>query len=130
MQTASTTPAQKSKNAAATDCGNSRNGFRFTDRVVAAAQRLWPRKTAAELAVRSKSGVRACEYWLARKTEISGEALTELLRSDAGLEVLEAIIGDARPVWWRQFAKTIELSRLRKAQDDTRRRLEALELNL
>lgn len=83
-----------------------------------------------ELSVRSGAGIRACEYWIASKTEISADALAHLLRSDAGLDVLEAIIGDARPVWWRQFAKTVELSRLRKAQDDARRRLEALELDL
>jgi hypothetical protein len=95
-----------------------------------AAQALWPRKTAAELSMRTGTGVRACEYWLSRKTQMSADALAALLRSDAGLEVLEAIIGDARPAWWKDFAKTIELSRLRKAQDDARRRLERLELDL
>lgn len=95
-----------------------------------AAQRVWPRKTAAELSVRTGTGVRACEYWLARQTDMSADALAGLLRSDVGLEVLEAIIGDARPVWWRQFARTIELSRVRKSQDEARRRLERLELDL
>jgi hypothetical protein len=74
--------------------------------------------------------VRACEYWLSRKTEMSAEALAGLLRSEAGLEILEAIIGEARPAWWKQFARTIEMSRLRKAQDEARRRLERLELDL
>lgn len=80
--------------------------------------------------MRTGTQVRACEYWLARKTEMSADALAALLRSDAGLEVLEAIIGDSRPAWWKHFARTIELSRVRKAQDDARRRLERLELDL
>jgi hypothetical protein len=95
-----------------------------------AAQALWPRKTAAELSMRTGTQVRACEYWLSRKTEMSAEALAGLLRSEAGLEILEAIIGEARPAWWKQFARTIEMSRLRKAQDEARRRLERLELDL
>ncbi|QPF86998.1 hypothetical protein IC762_12160 [Bradyrhizobium genosp. L] len=67
---------------------------------------------------------------MARKTEMSGEALAALLRSDAGLEVLEAIIGQAKPRWWKQFARTIEISRVRKAQDEARLRLERLEREL
>jgi len=61
---------------------------------------------------------------------MSADALAGLLRSEAGLEILEAIIGEAKPKWWKQFARTIELSKIRKEQDDTRRRLERLELDL
>lgn len=114
----------------ATDCGSDRNVLRLTSAVMRVAQSLWPRKTAAELSMRSGTQVRACEYWLSRKTEMSADALAALLRSDAGLEFLEAVIGDARPVWWKHFARTIELSKLRKAQDESRRRLERLELDL
>lgn len=120
----------KAKTSTATLCGEFRTTLRLTDAVMRAAQRVWPRKTAAELSVRTGTGVRACEYWLARQTDMSADALAGLLRSDVGLEVLEAIIGDARPVWWRQFARTIELSRVRKSQDEARRRLERLELDL
>lgn len=80
--------------------------------------------------MRTGTGVRACEYWLARQTDMSAEALAALLRSDAGLEILEAIIGTAKPAWWKGFAKTIEISRLRKDQAETAKRLERLELNL
>lgn len=80
--------------------------------------------------MRTGTQVRACEYWLARKTDMSGEALASLLRSDVGLEVLEAIIGESRPRWWKQFSRTIELSRVRKAQDEARLRLERLEREL
>jgi hypothetical protein len=114
----------------ATDGGKDRNALRLTNSVMRVAQGLWPRKTAAELSMRTGTGVRACEYWLSRKTAMSADALAELIRSDAGLEIIAAIIGDARPAWWKHFARTIELSRLRKAQDESRRRLERLELDL
>lgn len=115
---------------AETRSGQNRTASRMTDAVMRVAQRIWPRKTAAELSVRTGIGVRACEYWLGRQTDLSVDALAALLRSDAGLEVLEAVIGEARPVWWKSFKRTIELSRLRQAQDDMRRRLERLELDL
>src|ERR1700726_3754560 len=62
----------------ATDCGRDRNALRLT---------------VAVLAMRAGTKVRACEYWLSRKTAMSADALAALLRSDAGLEVLEAVIG-------------------------------------
>jgi hypothetical protein len=130
MGSASTPSAADANPDTETDCGKNRNALRLTGSVMRAAQALWPRKTAAELSMRTGTGVRACEYWLSRKTAMSAEALAELIRSDAGLEILEAIIGDARPIWWKHFARTIEMSRLRKAQDESRRRLERLELDL
>jgi hypothetical protein len=130
MTTASQQITKTANLAGAKRFGESRKPLRLTDEVMRAAQAIWPRKTAAELSVITGSGVRACEYWLSRKTEMSADALVALLRSESGLEILEAVIGDARPSWWKAFARTIELSRLRKAQDDTRRRLERLELDL
>ena len=130
MNTASTNAVQNAKEGTANLCGKDRNELRLIDSVVIAAQRLWPRKTAAELSLRTGTGVRACEYWLSRKTDMSADALAALLRSDAGLEILEAIVGDAKPNWWKQFARTIELSRLRKGQAEAARRLARLELDL
>lgn len=136
MSTASASAAGKANQGTETDIGRSRNTLRVSDAVARVARAIWPNKTAAELAFRSKTSQRACEYWLARQTDLSADALAELLRSDAGLEILEAVIGDAKPKWWRQFAKTIELSRLRKAQAELRRaqeehqrRLEQFELD-
>lgn len=130
MATASQISAKAANQGGAKRCGGDRTALRLTDAVMRAAQAIWPRKTAAELSMRTGTQVRACEYWLSRKTEMSAEALAGLLRSEAGLEILEAIIGEARPAWWKQFARTIEMSRLRKAQDEARRRLERLELDL
>lgn len=127
MGSASIIGAENAKNDTETCFGKNRNMLRTIDAVMRAAQRLWPRKTAAELSIRSGVSVRACEYWLSRKTDMSADALASLLRSDAGLDVLEAIIGDAKPKWWKQFALTIEISKARKQQEQTRARLERME---
>jgi hypothetical protein len=97
--------------------------------VIAAARALWPSKTALELAARTGACERTAKYWLARKCDLSAEHLAELLRSDAGLDVLEALMGEARPDWWRRFRRQVSLAAARRELDDARRRLERLELD-
>lgn len=80
------------------------------------AQTLWPRKTAAELSVRTGIKQRACEYWMERKSGMSAESLARLLRTDDGFQILEAIIGDAKPVWWRAFKRQVRRAELRRQQ--------------
>lgn len=108
--------------------GNSRSMLRSIDAVMRVAQALWPRKTAAQLAVRAGVSQRACEYWLARKSDLSADALTRLLRSDEGLDFLEAIMADARPEWWRDFKRRTQLGALRREIEERRKTLERLEM--
>lgn len=110
--------------------GKNRNSFRLADAISEVARRLWPTKTAMELAVRSGISVRACEYWLERRTSISGEALAEMLRSEAGLDVLEAIMGDAKPAWWKRMKASAQRAALRRAQKDLQRQIEQMEFEL
>jgi hypothetical protein len=95
--------------------------------VIAAAQALWPRKTAAELALRSGASVRTCERWIGERCGLSAEALAELLRSEDGLKFLEAVMGDARPKWWRMFRRQIERGQIRRDLDHLRKRQDALD---
>lgn len=108
--------AKTANQATAIVCGGDRTELRLVDQVMRVAQALWPRKTAAELALRTGNKTRACEYWLERRSGMSGEALAALLRSDEGFQVLEAIIGDAKPVWWRAFKRSVKRSELRRQQ--------------
>lgn len=130
MAASSNTPTATANSGSATGGGDSRNTLRPIDAVIRVLRALWQRKNAAEIASRTGSSLRACEYWLARKTDMSADALAQLLRSDVGLDVLQAIIGEARPVWWRQFARTVEIGRHRKAIQDQRRLIEAQEERL
>lgn len=91
------------------------------------ARILWPAKTDLELSAITKASDRTCRYWLSRKTDLSADALAELLRSEHGLKFIEAIIGDARPKWWRAFKQSTELGLLRQRQEELRRELERVE---
>lgn len=106
---------------------SNRTVVRSIDAVALVFAAIWPIKTSVELARRAGVSVRAAEYWLARRSNISADALASLLRSDAGLEVLEALIGDKRPVWWKAFKRQHEISALRRAQEQQKRVIERLE---
>lgn len=67
-----------------------------------------------------------CKYWLSEKYDISADALADLLRSDDGLKFLEALIGDARPVWWRAFKKRVNTEILSQQFRDLERQLAEL----
>lgn len=83
--------------------GFDRTGLPVVEAVAAVARKLWPIKTARQLAARAGVSHRAGEFWLSQQTGMSADALAELLRSDAGLHMLEAIVGEARPSWWPAF---------------------------
>jgi hypothetical protein len=109
-------------------CAKSGKSLRPVAAVMAVVQAIWPRKTAAELVVRTGRSERMCQYWLSRKYDLSVDDLAALLRSDEGLQILEALMGDKRPAWWRGFRRQVEIAELRRRTEQSRRRLEALEL--
>jgi hypothetical protein len=84
--------------------------------VMRVAQRLWPTKTDQALAHKTGTSDRMCRYWLANKYKLSADDLAALLRSDEGFQILEAIIGEARPVWWRSFKRSVRRAELRRQQ--------------
>jgi len=94
------------------------------------ARRLWPIKTARNLASRTRKTHRAAEDWIATRTGMSADALADLLRSDAGRDVLEAIMGDAPPSWWPEFQTLLKLDGLERRQEEVRRELEAFKNGL
>lgn len=95
-------------------------------RVVGLARRLWPRNTAFHLASRADVTPRAAENWLAEATGMSADALAGLLRSDAGLAVLEQVMGDAAPAWWADLRRHARLVELERRQQEHRRLLDEL----
>lgn len=93
--------------------GKSRSELRLIEAVMRVAQSKWPNKTAANLSSTAKVSTRAAEFWLQGKYDLSADALAELLRSEHGLDFLEAILGNARPVWWRLFKRRQKRAQLR-----------------
>jgi len=96
-------------------------------RIVQAARRLWPHKTAAELAFRSARSVRSCERWAGRHAGLSAGALAALLRSPEGPAFMSAIMGDNPPQWWADAQAHIERAALRRRGEEIRARIAALE---
>jgi hypothetical protein len=122
MRAMSATAGEKAKSGTAMYCEQTRSGLRAVDAVRLVARALWKTKPAANLAARSGSSMRACEYWLARQGDMSADALANLLRSDAGFEILEKIMGSAKPVWWKQFKIAKQLGAMRQENAEIKRK--------
>lgn len=88
---------------------------------------LWPFKTAAQLAGTARISRRKAEYILAGARSLSGDDVASLLRSEHGADVLKHLMAGARPTWWRDMRRQIELSDLRKRQEEQRALIERLE---
>jgi len=113
----------------ACEYGGRRTPVRVGDLVSSFARTLWPRKTAPELAHRADVTVRTAEHWLGGRCGLSADALAELICSDAGLDLLEAMMErrGTKPDWWRAFKRQTSIAAARREIDEARRRLEQLE---
>lgn len=80
------------------------------------ARRLWPNKTARNLAARAGRTPRSAEGWISGQTGMNADALADLLRSDAGLDVLDAVMGDHKPGWWPDFSAGVRIKNLEQKQ--------------
>jgi hypothetical protein len=54
---------------------------------------------------------------------LSVEELGKLIRDERGFEVLQAVMGDARPKWWRLMLPLMDAAEAREMQMAARRRL-------
>lgn len=97
-------------------------------RILGLARRLWPRNTAFHLAARGRVTERAAENWLMENTGMSAPALAGLLRSDAGLDVLKEIMGEASPAWWADIRRLVKIAELERLQAREAELIAALEL--
>lgn len=88
---------------------------------------IWPLKTVANYAATVGIPERTARYHLSNTFRISGPELATLLRSEHGLHILEEIMGDAQPRWWRGFRRQKSISVLRAQQASNEKLLRALE---
>lgn len=88
--------------------------------VAAVAKRRWPIKPAQNLAMCTRNSHRSAEDWLSLRTGMSADALADLLRSDIGLDVLQALIGDAPPSWWPAFRQDARAAGIERRLNDLR----------
>lgn len=111
-----------------TDSGftKNRSRIRCVDAVCDMARRLWPSKTAINLSSRAEISKRAAELWLEGRTEPGADALVNLLRSDAGFELLQSIMEGSGTRWWREFERGVQIAELEQKLDWHRQQLEKL----
>jgi len=90
-------------------------------------KRLFPQKTALELALRTGADVSHCERCLAGRRELGAGFQQRLLQSDVGREILIVLMGDARPKWWVGFRRHLRLAELVRNQARTQASIEAMQ---
>lgn len=90
--------------------------FSATSLVMRVAHSLWPAKPDRALSHKTGRSDRLCRYWLEEKYNLSANDLVALLRTDEGLQILNGIMGEAKPVWWRDFKRAVKRAELRRQQ--------------
>lgn len=100
--------------------------FGIFDKIVSVIRRWWPKKTAAHVSHITGVSERAVQFWLARETGLSLENVVALLRSEAGYEVLEAVMGDCQEEWWLTTKIAHGLKQTRRAIAAQQKRLDEL----
>jgi hypothetical protein len=95
--------------------------------VMRVVQSLWPTKTDWNLACRTGASDRLCRYWLQNKYNLSADNLAALLRSEAGFQILDALMAGAKPTWWAGFKRAVRRAELRRQQAELARAIEEVE---
>jgi hypothetical protein len=128
MPKAYVTAATNANLQGASSCRRSEAGLQTNSIVMRAVQAFWPTKTMIELRGATGASERMIQYWLANKYALSAADLAKLLRTDAGLAILESIMAGSRPTWWKRFKRSSQLAALRAEQERQRKQIAQLEL--
>lgn len=113
----------------ASSCSRNEAGLQTNSLVMRALHAFWPSKTSLEIKAVTQASDRMIQYWIANKYSLAAADLAALLRTDAGFAILENLMGDAKPLWWKRFKRSVSLAILRADQAAQRKRLEQLELD-
>lgn len=119
MGSASTFPSKLANPAPASSCNGNEGGLQTNFSVMQAVRNfcsLKSKKPLDEIRAATRASDRMIQYWLSNKYSISADALADLLRTDAGFAILENIIGEARPAWWRDFRRSVKRAEVRRQQ--------------
>lgn len=119
MGTFSTTTSKNAKSVGEAVFAKPKSGSDFCGQIVEIIKRAWPRKTAAHVAYVAGVSERSVQFWLAGETRMSLDNVAALLKTDAGYDILAAIMGDAKPAWWvnTQLAQGIRESKRAVARE-------------
>jgi hypothetical protein len=113
----------------ASSCSRNEAGLQTNSLVMRAVHAIWPNKTALELKAATGASDRMIQYWIANKYSLSAADLAGLLRTEAGLAILENIMGAAKPVWWKRFKQSVERAMIRAELKALAKRQEQSEMD-
>jgi hypothetical protein len=100
--------------------------FSIFDKIVSVLKAWWPKKTPEHVAHIAKVSERAVQFWISRQTGLSLENVIALLRTDAGFDILEAIMGDSKAEWWQTTKVAHGLRQSRRAIAAQQKRIDEL----
>lgn len=92
-------------------------------RIAQAIRFLQPRKAWGYLAQSLAMSERSARNRLAESREFSVDELAALIRSEDGLDVLRAVIAEARPKWWRLVSAFLDVADAQRLQAVAQRRI-------
>lgn len=114
--------------APANTCRRNEAGLQTNSAVMRAVQAFWPTKTTLELKEATAASDRMIQYWLANKYALSAADLAALIRTEAGFAILENVMGDAKPTWWRRWRASVQRSITRAEIKALSKRLDQIEM--
>lgn len=131
MTVVSITTAKTSKEAGEKFCTKSAVSFRAFENLVRVIRAAWPKKTAACVAHLTGTNERTVQFWLAGNTRMSFDAVVALLKTEAGYDVLDAVMGDdCNAEWWLVTQSAQNIRKSRKAIKREQERIEATRAQL
>lgn len=131
MSVVSITSAKNAKAGGELDCPQSAADFTHLKRISVILKAFWPGKTAAKVSYLAGVSERSVKFWLAGETRMSLENVIALLKTDAGYEILEAVLGkDCKAEWWLVTQSAQNIRRSRKAIKREQERIEATRAQL
>lgn len=131
MASSTQTPAAHANPGAVKDCTQSATDFTHLRRISLILKAFWPIKTASKVAYLTNVSERSVKFWLAGETRMSLENVIALLKTEAGFEILEAVLGkDCKAEWWLVTQSAQNIRRSRKAIKKEEERIAAMRAQL
>lgn len=131
MGVVSITTRQPSKSTGEKFFTKSAVSFVAFEKMVAVIRAAWPKKTAAYVAHLTGTNERTVQFWLAGNTRMSFDAVVALLRTEAGYEILNAVMGEeCKAEWWIVTRAAQDIRKSRKAVKQAQDRIAATRAQL
>lgn len=132
------TAVQNANNGAVQLFGQNEHSDGALSRVMQFLRGKFPVKTAANVAVRARVGVRTAEFWLSpneySRRDMGVDAFISLLQSDVGFEVIETVMAAMpkreRPRWWVRHCNMARLIAIETAQAEQQKEIQQLRLDM